>query len=599
MRLTTVITAFLTLASTAAYAQQPEVTVLLGSSSIEVGEVVNMQIVCTNTGEPSAPSGEVPAGLDVRLTNATPAMFQQQSIINGRRSSQTTYTFHLRLSASRPGDYTVGPFSVTGDGATHQSNAVRVSVRAPTEETGPRGDRLVFVELTASPEQLYVTESYTATLTIGIRTVVIDGRDYNMDLLQQVLDLSASEISIFAGGQANRSEQWLRDSSGQRHRYEIFRVTRQVRAEQSGPLTVGPIFLKAKYPTAVRRGFFGRTEISRHRKESARAAPISINVLDPPLATRPADFTGAIGRYTMEVTVKPEHVELGQPVTLTVAIRGRPIDGVAGPDLAAHAELTSRFDFTPDELVGDVEGGVKLFRRAIFPRQAGEQTIPAITWSYFDTAREQYQTLTSDPIDIVVDAPANPTGELTLFNKLDRTSDATSLTLVSGGIMPNYVDPDVVLANHTLPVRGAWTLAVLVLPPVLCLGVTLGAKRRERMRSDIGFSRASKAAAGANRAIRQALALGSPPDQLAGLAHALGAYVSDRFNVGHGQLTPVECREILRRHGFDDATTDPMIDFLERCDALRYAPGTAPTMAPQEAADNLRRWLRVLERGAS
>ncbi len=582
-----------------AQAQGAGVTLLLPTSTIEVGEVINVQIICTDTGEPSAPAGNIPQGLNLQLTNATPALFQQQTIVNGRRTSETRYTFHLRLSATEPGVYTLGPFSIDGNGATHQSNAVRVTVRKPRADTSPRGDRFVFVEVTASPRTLYVTESYTATLTIGIRKVVINGREHTMDMLRQVLDLGASEISIFAGGQANRSEQWLRDSSGERHKYEVFRVTRQIRAEHSGPILVGPIFLKANYPTAVRRGFFGRSEISRQRKETARADAISIRVLDPPLADRPPDFTGAIGRYTMNVSVKPTRIEKGQPVTLTVAIKGRPIDGVAGPDLSANAELTSRFDFTSDELVGDVEGGVKKFRRAIFPRQAGEQTIPAITWSYFDTAREQYQTLTSDPINIVVDAPAHADGELTLLDNKGRDAEATTLTLLSGGIMPNYVDPDAVLTDHSMTVRNTWVAVALALPPLLCLGVTLGARRHNRMRSDVGFARASKAATSANRAIKRSLALATPTDQLRGLAQALGGYISDRFNVGQGQLTPAECREVLHERGFDDATIKPMTSFLEQCDALRYAPAAAESISPGEAANDVRQWLRVLERGAS
>ncbi len=583
----------------ATQAQQPDVSLVLPTTTLEVGEVVNAQLICTNTGEPSLPRADTPPGLDVRLTNDTPALFQQQSIINGRRTSKTTYTFHLRLSAKKPGTYTLGPFSVEAGGTTHLSNAVQVSVRAAPSDAGPRGDRMIFAGLEVTPRDLYVTESYTATLPIGIRKVVIHGREYDVDLLRQVLDLGASEISVFAGGQANRSEQWLRDSNGQRHKYEVFRVTRRIRAEQSGQIEIGPIFLKANYPTAIRRGFFGRSEISRHRRETARADAIVVRVLDPPLDTRPPDFTGAIGRYTMAVDVKPNRIEKGQPVTLTITIKGRPVEGVAGPDLSAHAELTSRFDFTTDELVGDVEGGAKRFRRALFPRQAGEQTIPAITWSYFDTARETYVTLTSDPIDIVVDAPSHADEQSVTLDAPNHKTETTTLTVVSGGIMPNYVDPDVVLVDHAMTVPSPLAFAALVLPPFLCLGVTLTAKRRERMRRDIGYARASKAAMSAHRAIKRSLTLPDSADQLAGLAQALGGYISDRFNVGQGHLTADECRGILRERGFDDATIAPITDFLEQCDALRYAPSAAQAVSPREASKELRQWLRKLERGAS
>jgi len=586
------------LGAAAARAQQPGVELVVPTTTLEVGEVVNAQLVCTNTGEPSAPTVQLPPGLDLRLTSDTPSVFQQQSIINGRRTSKVTYTFHLRLVAKQAGSYMVGPLAVQAGGTEYRTQPVTVVVRETPTDTGERGERFMFVSVDVEPRQLYVTEAYTATLTIGIRKVVIDGREYDLDMLRQVLDLGASEISIFAGGQANRSEQWIRDANGQRQKYEVYRVTRQLRAEQSGDLEIGPIFLKANYPTSVRRGFFGRPEVSYVRKETARADAVVVRVLDPPIDTRPEDFTGAIGRYNMDITVKPDRVEQGQPVTLTVTIKGSPIEGVAGPDLAANAELTSRFDFTQDELVGDVVGAAKTFRRALFPRQVGEQSIPPISWSYFDTDRETYVTLTSDPIAIIVDQPSQANAGIVAIDTPHRTRDATTLTLVAGGIAPNYVDADLVLFDHTLALVTLWTTTFLAVPPALCLLVTLASRRRRRLRSDPAYARARRAAARARKAVKAALAQPNAVEQLSQLARAMGGYVPDRFNLPQARVTPGECATILRAHQVDESLISSVTDFLDKCDALRYAPSAADSMAPKAAADNVRTWVKQLERGA-
>jgi len=590
--------ALLALTGVQVRAQVPRVDLVLPSTTLEVGEVVDVQLVCTDTGEPTTPTVQLPPGLDLRLTSDSPSFFQQQSIINGRRSSKTTHTFYMRLVAKQPGAYQLGPISVQAQGTTYQTEPVEIVVRDAPKDTGPRGDRFIFVSIDVEPKQLYVTESYTATLTIGVRKVVIDGREYELDTLRQVLDLGASEISIFAGGQANRSEQWLKDSSGRRHKYEVYRVTQQMRAEKSGDIEVGPIFLKANYPTSVRRGFFGRPEVSRVRKETARADAVTIKVLEPPLDSRPPDFTGAIGRYSMDVSVKPDRVEQGQPVTLTVQIKGAPIEGIAGPDFSANAELTSRFDFTQDELVGDVSGNTKTFRRAIFPRQVGEQTIPPIRWSYFDTERETYQTLTSKPIVITVDPPSQTGAGTVVLDAPKAPRDATSLTLVSGGIAPNYVDASAVLADQSATMTAPVTAAAVVLPPVLCLIVTTATRRQRRLRSDIGYARARRAATRAYKAIKAALARATHAEQLTEIGRAVSAYIPDRFNVPQANVTPDECASILRDHGVDEPLVVSVTEFLRQCDTLRYAPSAADSVSPQEAAGNARAWVRRLERGA-
>jgi len=590
---------FLILAAAATVvAQQPGVELVLPTTTLEVGEVVNAQLVCTDTGEPSAPTVQLPPGLDLRLTSTAPSVFQQQSIINGRRSSTTTYTFHLRLVAKQAGSYMVGPVTVEAQGDTYQTRPVAVVVRETPADTGPRGDRFLFASVEVEPQKLYVTESYTATLTIGIRKVVIDGREYELDMLRQVLDLGASEISIFAGGQANRAEQWIRDASGKRQKYEVYRVTRQLRAERSGDLEIGPIFLKADYPTAIRRGFFGRAEVSQVRKETARADAVIIKVLDPPTDTRPADFTGAIGRYTMDVTVKPDRIEQGQPVTLTITIQGSPIEGVAGPDLTANAELTSRFEFTQDELVGDVVGATKTFRRALFPRQAGEQSIPPISWSYFDTDRETYVTLKSDPVALIVDHPSQASTGIVAIDTPRRARDTTTLTVVSGGIAPNYVDADLVLSDQTIALVTPSIAATLALPPVLCLLVTVTVQRRRRLQSDRGYARARRAVTKVRKTVKAALGRPNAVEQLSQIAGALSGYIPDRFNLPQASVTPLECADILRAHHVDESLARAVSEFLEKCDALRYAPSTAESLSPQKAADDVRTWVKQLERGA-
>jgi len=576
-------------------AQDAGVELRLGSTTLEVGEAVDAQLICTNTGQPEPPQFSVPAGLDLQITNPTPAQFSQMSIVNGRRSQKTTYTYSLRLTALKEGAYTLSPISVVGEASTYQTAPVRITVQKKQVASQSEQDQFVFVRMSVEPRSLYVTQSFTATLVIGIRKVEIDGRVVDMENLLQTVDGSASQLSIFAT-RFSSSELTMVDSTGQRHPYVLFKSTREVRAEEVGAMPVGPVFLKVNYPTSLRRGFFGGMEIAQSRKETARADAITVDVKGPPEQGRPADFTGAIGQFTMQVEVKPTRVEQGRPVTLSLAIQGAPLEGLAGPDLTKQAELASRFDFATDELTGDIENRAKVFRRAIFPKQHGEQTVPPIAWSYFDPHAERYISLTSKPIPLVVD-PASPGSVAMSPGEIEASErNGAVLKLVHGGISPNYVDPGLVLADTSLGFSPTATVAALALPPLLCLTMTLTVRHRSRLKSDVRYSRRRRARRDAQRLIDRALRDGNPARQLTALSHAMTSYLADRFCLPPGTLTPHEVRTLLVTSGTDVATSGQVAGFLENCDAALYARGAIGTLSPSQAAANVRHWIERIER---
>ncbi len=595
---TKIIAGVVALVASTAMAQDPQVRLELPTNFLEVGETINVQLACINTGKPDTPQTDIPDGLSLKLVNSTPSMSSFTEIINGRRSQRLTYTYVLQLSAQRVGTYMLGPISVGASGRSYQSQAERIVVRRTVQSNKPQADRIIYASVEAHPRSLYVTETVSATLTFGIRKVVIGGRSIAMDLLRQVLDLRSSQLSVFQNGQATTSERWLTDSNGQRHRYTIYRVTKTIRTEEAGELLIGPVFFVANYPTAVRRGFFGRNEVSMSRREVARAEAIVIEVKSPPEKGRPADYTGAIGRFNLRVTAKPTRVEQGQPITLTISLSGSSMDGVAGPDLAKQPQLASRFDFTKDELVGDVEGRAKVFRRAVFPKQVGEQTIPPISWSHFDPRAEAYVTLTSDPIAISVDPPPDDGTTVFTAEAPEAASKGTALTVLTGGISPNFTDAEAVLANQAFALTPPW-LTSLLAAPMIWMVVALTTRHRARLKTDSSFARRSGASRRAHRSIKLAIRGAGDHEQLHGLAEAMTNYVADRFGLGSGTLTPSEVRTTLASHRFSEAVAAQIVEFLENCDASRYAPGAGEDVSPKQYATRVRTWIKKIEKHRS
>jgi hypothetical protein len=579
-----------------AVGQQPEVRLKLDASVLELGEAVNIRIVCTNTGTPGAPEAVVPDGLNLELVHSNPYSSSVPVVCEGGRTDRVTYTYSMRVIAEKVGTFMLGPFSVVANGKTYRTEGVAITVRDAQPAAIPRGDRYIFAELDAAPTSLYATETYAATLTFGIRKVVIGDRTYELDMLESVVNLRDSVLSVFADERARKSERVFTDADGQRHGYEVFTVTKTFRANEAGPIRIGPVFLKANYPTEIRGGgAFGRERITRTRKETARAEAIVVDVKSPPDEGQPDDFRGSIGRYSMAIDAQPLQVERGQPVTLTISIRGSPLDGVAGPDLAQQPELASRFDFTKDDLVGDVEGAAKVFRRAIFPKRVGAQTIRPISWSYFDPESEEYVTLTSDPIELVV-APAGamPTTVAEL-GQTEQSARGNARTVSGGGIAPNYTDPEPALVDQTFSLTLPWIIT-LAICPVSWLIVTLTNTHRRRLQRDVCLARRRRARRSAHARIKAAIRRSDPSEQLHEVVTALTRYVSDRFNLPSRTPTSDEVRTALARGHVRESTASEIVEFLRMCDTVRYATGTDGAPSAGAAAAKARRWIVVLEK---
>ena len=164
-----------------AAAQQPGIELQLETRTIELGEAVGAWLVCTGTDRPAAPQTTVPEGLDLKLLSATPSEGSSTRVIDGRMCERTTYTYQMRLVALAEGNFMLGPVSVVAGGNKYETGPISIVVKRSDTPSLSEGDQVIFVEMDVEPRSLYVTQTYTATLTVGIRKVVIGNRTIEMD----------------------------------------------------------------------------------------------------------------------------------------------------------------------------------------------------------------------------------------------------------------------------------------------------------------------------------------------------------------------------------------------------------------------------------
>jgi len=194
-------------------------------------------------------------------------------------------------------------------------------------------------------------------------------------------------------------------------------------------------------------GFFPRQNLEQYSITSNR--PV-INVRPLPTGA-PASFNGAVGAFTLKSNVVPASASVGEPITWTLTLAGTG----NWPDLPGLPARSVSKDFrtvqpqakrTPKEgtlfeasLVEDV---------VLIPSKPGNYTLGPTTWSYFDPAKGEYQTITTAPVVVTI----SPAAEA---NQPTSTPTTTTASTDSGKPRPPAVPG--AIPRDPLPYEGEVT----------------------------------------------------------------------------------------------------------------------------------------------
>jgi len=85
---------------------------------------------------------------------------------------------------------------------------------------------------------------------------------------------------------------------------------------------------------------------------------------------------------------------------------------------------------------------------------------------------------------------------------------------------------------------------------------------------------------------------------MAALADVLARYLSDRFELPPGKVTPLEVRALLHERCRDQALAESVSAFLSACEAARYGASTSNRTAMGQTPVEILEWINQIERKA-
>jgi BatD DUF11 like domain len=489
-----------------AAADDPLVYATIQPSQITLGESAKFTI--TNLGD-SVPQITMPvvSGLQFEIV----AHGRQIEIINGTTLPSTSII--VRVTPQMAGIFTI-------PGVTPKSQPLVLQVNSPPGYTGaplargqrapapppilsgaavPKGvhltdDGSAYVRLTVPKRDVYVGESIPVDIEVGMRSGFVSS-------LNGVPKLTGDDFTLSNLRQPERTETLI---DGQPFVlltwHSVLAVVKpgNFTLAAEAPLTV-KIRTRPRRDSALDdqfgdpfwQNFFGS---SVPKDINVQSPPQQLLVQELPAAGRPADFHGAIGSFTIESDVSPTKAEVGDPLTLRMRISGSGNFDRVDSSMLDHVEQWKTYPPKSTFNSNDPTGhkGEKVFEQPIVASKAGAQTLPALSFSYFDPATKHYETARGTPLAVniapsLADSSAAP------------QADAGASSAIAGK------SAEGLKADH--PASRAYSTLIplylqnrfLAIPSLLALafagGWLAGSRRKSPMRSVSARSRAASKSA--------------------------------------------------------------------------------------------------------
>jgi hypothetical protein len=133
--------------------------------------------------------------------------------------------------------------------------------------------------------------------------------------------------------------------------------------------------------------------------------PVTIHVRPLPEEGKPADFNGAVGKYSLGATLDSKEVDTGDAAILSVTVKGTGNLPVINSPVVNWPAGMESYDMSSKENIDKANaplGGTKTFNYSFIASKPGSFTVPPIQMSYFDPAARVYKNISSDPVSITV-----------------------------------------------------------------------------------------------------------------------------------------------------------------------------------------------------
>lgn len=524
-------------------------------------------------------------GFDVLMG---PSRSQQSSIqiINGKRTSNSSTAFTYILLAGSPGTYTIPAASVEVNGEKVFSNAISIKVLPQDQTSGNSGNNGGGSASSSSSQaagsrisanDLFITATASKTTVHEQEAILLTYKVYTVVNLRQLYG-KMPDLKGFHTQEVELPQQktfTLEHYKGRNYnttvwsQYVLF-------PQQTGKLEIPSITFDGVVAQQTVSddpfdAFFnggGYVEV----KKKITTPKVVINV--QPLPAKPAGFSGAVGEFKLASSINATDVKTNDAVTIKLTLSGTGNMKLIG---TPEVKFPQDFEIYDPKVTDDYKltnsglTGTKTFEYLAIPRHAGNFTIPAVEFTYFDLKSNSYKTLKTEAYNLKV-----AKGQGNADQVISDFTNKESVKMLGKDI--RFIK----LGDSSLRPKGDFFFGTVgyylcyLIPLLLFVVFAVIYRQKALENANVAKVKTKKANKVATRRMKLAgklLAENKKNEFYDEVLKALWGYISDKLSIPVSQLSKDNIEAELTNYGVQEALIAEFIGVLNECEYARYAPG--------------------------
>ena len=349
--------------------------------------------------------------------------------------------------------------------------------------------------------------------------------------------------------------------------------------QQSGELEIPAVDFEAVVAVQSRRsmdpfemmfnGFSGYVNVNKNLRSNS----LKLNVERLPEG-RPADFSGAVGDFTISSNISSTDLKTNSEFTLKVAVKGAGNMRLMGNPVMELPVEFEAYDPVVDNnfrLASSGFKGEKVYEYLITPKASGTYTIPGASFTFFNPNTKQYQTIESTPYEVKV-------------AKGEESSATVSNVVISkerGKVLATDIrhikfDNDVPQKGDDFFFTSSTYILMYVIPSALLVLLLVVYRKKVAENANVSLVRTKKANKVAVRRLKLAkrlMAENKVNEFYDEILKAMWGYTSDKLCIPVSQLSKENIANELAARGVSEELISEFKALLNEGEFARYAPG--------------------------
>jgi len=591
-----VIVLFLTLLTKSALCFSADVRfeAKLSHSRVQVGQRFQVSFTVNENGQKFVP----PPFYKFNVLSG-PNRSSSMQYVNGKVSKSLTISYVLQ--AKEVGTFKIGGATILINGKEYKTDPIQVEVvkaaknrgrtnsnrrRSASKAQNPDLKDMVFVKAIVDRNKVFVGEKVSVTYKLYSR-LTLTGLD--LEKLPALNGFWTQDIrTIYDQIELSREQ-----INGQV--YQTAELQKSVLYPQrTGDLEIDPMEIKvtAQINSGRRRSVFDQIFGSYESKELVVGSqPLKIKVNPLPKLGRPANFSGAVGRFQMDVDVSKDSVATNEAIDFRITLKGNGnLPLISPPKLNFPPDFESYDPDVSNNFKTSYSGssGSKSFNYLVIPRHAGEFVLKPFQFTYFDLQSKTYQTLSSDSIQISVSKSVDD------GNVVYRPSRKEEVELFNADIRYIHQKPSIFIIGGELFYNSVWyylLIGLLILLMLISYWIIRWYQSKQGNIKAVRRSKANKIAKKRLMKAKKHLQKGEDLEFYEEISSAIYGYYADKFSLDLAELSQEKIIELLYKHHQGADLEKQLIQILDDAEMARFAPNSEVDSKQlyQKAADLIRK----------